>query len=265
LDVPTLGLFEARCLDKLGRLVEANERYLAVTRIQLDEKALEVHRTAQTEAATERAALQPRIPKLEIVVIQAPNAQLTLDGRPVPAALVGVTQPVDPGTHNVVAVARGKTMERRIEVKEGATARAEFDFTGSATTAPVLTQPPASGSVDAAQGAPERDKSTGQGQRTAGYIALGVGGVGLVVGGVVGVLALGKKGDLDDNCTDSKCGPDYHGDVDSYDTLRLLSTIGFGVGIAGAATGAVLLLTAPSESGVTASVSPSGIRVGGRF
>src|SRR4051812_30455373 len=33
---PTLGLYAARCLTKLGKVVEASERYLEVTRMQLD-------------------------------------------------------------------------------------------------------------------------------------------------------------------------------------------------------------------------------------
>ena len=47
---PTLGLRAARCLVKLGRLVEASERYLEVTRMHLDRSAPMVMRKAQVEA-----------------------------------------------------------------------------------------------------------------------------------------------------------------------------------------------------------------------
>src|SRR5262245_51329128 len=36
---PTLDLMAARCLVKMGRLVEASERYLDVTRMTVDDKA----------------------------------------------------------------------------------------------------------------------------------------------------------------------------------------------------------------------------------
>src|SRR5580700_919246 len=54
---PTLGLMAARCLEKLGRLVEASERYLAVTKVQLDPGAPASQAKAQVTAEQERAAL----------------------------------------------------------------------------------------------------------------------------------------------------------------------------------------------------------------
>src|SRR5688572_21387812 len=38
-NVPALNLYAARSLARLGRWVEANERYLAIGRIELDKKA----------------------------------------------------------------------------------------------------------------------------------------------------------------------------------------------------------------------------------
>jgi hypothetical protein len=63
---PTLGLYAARCLVKLGRTVEASERYLEVTRMELDRAALPVMRKAQADAVTEREKLLPSIPTLEV-------------------------------------------------------------------------------------------------------------------------------------------------------------------------------------------------------
>src|SRR5690242_19879515 len=63
---PTLGLYAARCLVKLDRLVEASERYLDVTRMQLDRNAAAIMRKAQADAVAEREKLLTRIPTLEI-------------------------------------------------------------------------------------------------------------------------------------------------------------------------------------------------------
>src|SRR5262249_13535117 len=70
---PTLDLWAARCLAKMGRLVEASERYLDVTRLTVDEKASAVLKEAVVAAAKERAALLSRIASIEIV-LEGPGA-----------------------------------------------------------------------------------------------------------------------------------------------------------------------------------------------
>src|SRR5678815_4075569 len=82
---PTLGVRAARCLEKLGRLVDAAERYQRVIGMTLDASWPEVHRQAQRDAVTERAALLPRIPSIEVVVEGArPGAsRVTVDGKEV--------------------------------------------------------------------------------------------------------------------------------------------------------------------------------------
>lgn len=65
---PTLGLMAARSLEKLGRFVEASERYLQVTRMEIDAKSSDIWKQAIVSAGKEREALQPRIPSIEIVV-----------------------------------------------------------------------------------------------------------------------------------------------------------------------------------------------------
>src|SRR5262245_11877298 len=57
LKVPTLELHAARCLAKMGRLVEASERYLDVSRMTVDDKASAVLKSAVVAAAKERDAV----------------------------------------------------------------------------------------------------------------------------------------------------------------------------------------------------------------
>ena len=79
-------------------------------------------------------------------------------------------------------------------------------------------------------------------QRTLGWVGLGVGGAGLVFGGVTGLVVLSKKSALeDDGCVDARCYSDQADDVDSYNSMRTLSTVGFAVGGLGVAAGAALL------------------------
>ena len=89
-----------------------------------------------------------------------------------------------------------------------------------------------------------------------GLAGLGLGAVGLGVGTVTGLMAVGKKSEL--TATDA-CGPDLncpvarHGDAESYNTLRHVSTVGFVAGGVFAAAGAVLFITANAGSAAKAS------------
>ena len=85
----------------------------------------------------------------------------------------------------------------------------------------------------------------------------------------VGALAAnGKKSDLEDNgCVDHHCYTDQSDDIDSYHSLRTLSTVGFIVGVVGTGAGLTLLLTAPKSSGpeLHGWVSPGLVGVRGRL
>jgi hypothetical protein len=81
---------------------------------------------------------------------------------------------------------------------------------------------------------------------TAAYVLLGVGGAGLALGGIFGLMAISKKGDLE--CPDQQCPPGDETDkLDSARTFATVSTIGFGVGLAGSAVGTILLLSGSSD------------------
>ncbi len=104
----------AAALDRLGRLVEASE--LARTVVREARPADPVRRLAENLL---RSA-SPRIGRLTIRVEgSARGAEVSVDGRGVPTARLGVAGPVDPGPH-VVAVRRGDREEsRRVQVGEG--------------------------------------------------------------------------------------------------------------------------------------------------
>ena len=76
-----------------------------------------------------------------------------------------------------------------------------------------------------------------------------MGGVGLVVGSVFGILALGTKSTLDSKCISKTCPPDQQSNIDSLSTKATVSTVGFGVGIAGVALGAIFLGLSQHNSG----------------
>lgn len=272
---PSLSLWAARSLVKLGRLVEANERYLAATRIKLDDQGLdkarlEVQQKAQADAAKERAELLPRIPKLTVKLKPAGStAKVTVDGRELPAALIGVPYPIDPGKHRVEL----GDASQEVILTEGEAKDVEFDAPPVDAVPPPAPTPGASAPAAASSAAPAAATSraapaadtSSEPSALPAYLALGIGGAGFIFGGVTGFIALQKKSDLDDNCPDGSCGPDFHADVDSYDSMKLLATIGLGVGVIGVASGVVLLISRSDDSEVHARVGLGSVGIEGHF
>lgn len=276
---PTLPLGLARAQAAGGKWVAAQETYNALlVKWGGDASLSPAFKSAVDAARAEREALQPRIPNVVITVSGAPAPKVTVDGIEVSSAALGFKRPVDPGTHAVKAEAEGHaTVEQTFTAKEGVTAEVKLTF-GAASGPAVVAAPPSGASSEpapppassepaAADGGAQQ--SAGSSRKTLAYVAFGVGAAGLVVGGVTGVMALGKKSDLDAACPAGRCPASAQGDVDSYSTLGTVSTIGFIAGGVGAAAGAVLWLTAPkassSQAGVWPVLGPTGVGAVGRF
>jgi hypothetical protein len=268
---PTIVVDHARALVGLGRLLEARERYQLVIREGVDAKAPPSWKQALADAEKEDAALDARFAWLIIRVDGPSNPNVTVDGVPVPVNALGARRAMDPGLRAVRVSASGYvSADQSVTLREGEERELAF----------VLKPPPSvelseGGSVvPSGPGAPaERTRP-----RWPMWAAFGAGGVGLVVGSVTGALAIGAHSDLKPQCnTARRCQPSsaeekrrMDGDVSRYRTLGTLSGVGFAVGVAGAATGVVLLLTGkpPAE---TASlpfvplVGPGTVGVEGRF
>lgn len=244
---PTLTLGLARTQAKLGKLVLAQESYNKIIREQSQTtNAPPAFKDALESAKAEVGAVSAKIASVVIHVDGPPNPVVTIDGQPVASAGLGLKRPVDPGSHVVKAEAPGyKAAETTFQVAESGSAEAKLKLEKAAEPAAAAGPAPAQDT-----GPKPIEAGTGgkSGNKTLAIAALGVGGAGLVFGSVTGVLALGKHGDLSDKCPDGRCPNDVSGDVDSYKTMGMLSTIGFIVGGVGLAAGAVLWFTAPKET-----------------
>jgi hypothetical protein len=85
---------------------------------------------------------------------------------------------------------------------------------------------------------------------------------------VAGIIALGKHSDLSKSCGGGSCGPSQQGELDSYHSVGLVSTIGFIVAGVGAAAGVTLLLVQPKGDSAPAAslvVGPGSLGAVGRF
>lgn len=118
---PTTLLHVAQCKIALGRLVEAAEDYRAIINVTMPKGSPAAFYDAQKGAGQELKDLEPRVPHTKVVVTpdKVPGLQVTIDGQPLNPALIGVTRPIDPGAHKVVATAPGyATAEQAFDVKE---------------------------------------------------------------------------------------------------------------------------------------------------
>jgi len=251
--VPSLGLWSARALRQLGLLVEAANRYLETASLQVPEGDYEIQKQAQADAKKELEALRPIIPTLMIQIKGAQPAEVnvTVDGVPLAASLLGEPRLVNPGLHKVEGTHGPVKKEANVMIAEGQKAPAVLDF----------------GPAAAAGGAAAAEDEGGSTQSTLGVVALVAGGAGIVVGAVTGGMALGKKDTIDSSpaCENERCSDKSL--VDSYNTLRTVSTIGFIAGGVLAAAGVTLLLTSGSSEKPQAGllIGPGSVSVRGTF
>ena len=255
LRVPSLGLWSARALVKVGKLVEASERYLNATRLDATKGDGAVQKRAQADAAKEQEALGPRIPALTLSIVGTVKSPLvTLDGTPVQPALFGVRQPSDPGKHQIEARDGNRVVRREVTLEESQRLAVALDFANATVEGPVeppaaVTAPP----VVAPISEPPADRAS-TGVPAGVWVGVAVAGAGLITGGVSAGLAVKKKSDL--GCPDDHCAPSQSSDVHSVNQLRTVSTIGFIVGGVGAGTAAVFWFARPKEAAQTGWVSP---------
>jgi hypothetical protein len=191
-DAPTHVLHIAQCQAKTGRLVEASETYEALTRRTLAPDAPEAFRQAQEQARQELPELRPRIPTLRVIVRPDPaqsqmkDLRVTVNGTQMPAELVGIARPINPGTYRVTAEATGWTAQGPAQTSLGEREAKSVEITmvqgGGAAVAPV--PPPYSGGqTPPPKEEPQKEKE--EGSSSIGLLA-GVRGGAFVPGGSIG-------------------------------------------------------------------------------
>jgi hypothetical protein len=229
---PNADLYVARCLQKLGRLPEAYEALRvtlrnATAKAATDPKYLKTRNTA----AADLAMLESKIAKLIIAVAMPPRGlTVTLDG-----AAVESGAPLVQVEHEAVVrlAAPGKRdVERRVVLKAGET-----------TTLSVVLEADAPGHVEpAAQASEGLVKTTGGGARIVGYVVLGLGAAGMATFAAAGVAANKRYDAVSQACGGKHCtNPVYTSQIDGGHTLDIVADVGLGVGLAGLASGALLV------------------------
>jgi hypothetical protein len=227
-------------------LVEAQENYNRIIREGVASNAPKSWSKALADANKEVQTLSSRIPWVTINVNGPASPEVVLDTTTVPSASLGVRRAVNPGEHTVKASGEGYLpATKTITLTEGQTLSVTLDLEKAPAPPPA-----APTEVAVAPPAPEAPKpATGGARKTIGFVALGVGGAGLIAGGITGLLAIQKRKDLvNHGCSDKTCPSDQTSALNSYHTVANISTAGFIVAGVGVVAGTILLLTLPKSS-----------------
>jgi hypothetical protein len=260
----TTGLELGRTHMQLGELIEARERFLETVKSPKKPGETSASQNARDEAQKLADSLATRIPSLVFKISGAKSAKVTLDGRELPGETLSSPRKVNPGKHTIVARAAGAPdLNVEINVEEKETREVPLAFATSSTTEPAA---PAAPTATPAPTPVVDTKPSSTSPLV--YVGFGVAGVGLIVGGVTGALAMSKASSLNDACTDGRCPPANHADVDAYHRLGTISTISFVAAGVGAAVGIYGVLSSPKKethAHITPFVGVGSIGVVGAF
>jgi hypothetical protein len=245
---PTLLLGLARSQVGSTKLVEAQENYNRIIREGVAANAPKSWSKAVDDANKEVGAISPRIPWVTITVLGPSSPEVVIDSMPVPHASLGVRRAINPGTHKVKVSAEGYLpQEKMIVLTEGQSLQVNLELEQAPQEAPLPEKKVAAAAVDTGT-----SSSSGEWRRTVAYVAFGVGGASLIVGGVAGGLAIAKHSQLADACPNPEfCDPSHQAAIDTYHRLGTIADVGFIVGGIGVAAGVVLLVTQPKETATT--------------
>jgi hypothetical protein len=254
LRAPSLGLWSARAFAKLGRVVEAAERYQEVIRLEVTSGDENVQRQAKAEAEAELAQLSPQIPNI-VVRLEGATAQevaIKVAGEVLASSLVDENRPVNPGSYVVEGTRGSQVIKVNVDVKLGETKQALLRF-------PPL--PAGERTTPAAAAAEPGGDVAAKPSNVVPWALIGAGAAVGIGGGALMIVQSQKAAD-----SRAQNDPQMYDDTKTPWTIGLVGVL---VGGAAAGTGAVLLGLNSSKShaaaGTWLSLSAQGVKVGGAF
>jgi len=253
---PAHLLYLGRALVHLGKYVAARETYLRLTREVLPPQAPAAAEHAKADGAKDLQALEPKMASLVITVRPASApVVLTMDGVAVPAAMIGIAIPADPGQHALAAKAEGyQPAEQTTTVSAGAQGAVTFDLQRAPASPSLPAMVPATPAQSVHDEA-EQGTSASRGSaplRIGGYASLVLAGAALGAGIILALESHDKVTDGDTLCPAGICKAASSQAIDSLNRDATL----FGE----LSTGAFILSGVATATGVTAIVLSHGAR-----
>jgi hypothetical protein len=227
----------AECEEQLGMFASARRDWWDLRRavLQTNEPKYDGW---DKDAERSHSALEQKVPKI-VVKLEGEDlarVKLVLDGKPLDPRLLGVEIERDLGAHTVEAFFDNVApILKKVTLAEGAR---------QVVTISIPKPQPVA--------APAPVKDTGRpALRTAGFISLGVGGLGLIATGVALGVRASALSSIESGCPSyetSPCPAGLKGDYDTGATASLLVNVFGGVAIAGLGAGAALLVLSGGSS-----------------
>jgi hypothetical protein len=232
---------KAACLDAASKgqrlrdvhkLVEAREQFRVCA-------AAQCPAVVQSDCANWLADVEKALPSVVLVAkngsgVDLVDVKVSVDGQPLVSKLDGQAVSMNAGPHMFhFEGADGTSVDQRMLVKEGEGNQAVAVVLGAAPAA----QPPSPGAASTSDFG-----GSSSPWKTVGWVLGGAGGVGLGVGAVFGVIAMGDKNAAHCNAN-NVCDP---GTVSGIKSGALISDLGWIAGGVLLASGAALVLFAPS-------------------
>jgi hypothetical protein len=270
---PTAGTVMnlANCREQLGQIASAWQRYReAIEKLPAEDERVGIARERS-------AALEPRLPKLSLTLAASapPETTVQRDEIAIGRGSFGVPLPVDPGAHTIVVRAPGR-IDRRYELSLAEREVRELELeTGESDPGTGVVTPPGEPRVDTGT-----ESAPSSSRRTIGFVVGGIGLAGIAVSLTAGAMALSKKSEVDEECTNNRCTAAGLDAGDSGKTLVTVSNVAFVAGAVGIGLGAYLILSSdstdertarrartPYRAALRAGVLPGGgsLRLEGRF
>ena len=224
----------ATCEEKVGRLASAWQHWKeAIDSLPANDDRI-------TFAGSRVEDLEKKLPRLQVTLLKgAPEgAKVFRDEIELGPAGQGAPLPVDPGPHTITVRMPGHfSKSTTVSVAIGEQAIVDV-------------QP---GAVDPSAGAAPVKAPT----KTIGWIVGGIGLAGVGTAAVSGMMLVGVKRTVSDNCNESKvCNQDGIDAASNGKKLLIVNTIGWAVGAVGLGVGAYLILSSP-KSQPAAVLAPS--------
>lgn len=240
---PNARLYVGYCYAGLERPADAYAAFeLAARGAGSDERYAET----RTAALSELSNLTLRISKLVVSPVeQPPGLVVKVDGVVLEPGAFDTHRVFPPGDHRVEATATGHDpIVRDVHVEGGETKTVTLFFPKNEAT-------PARPAVASA---PRND---GSALRTAGFVAAGVGGAGLITFVVGGLEAKKAHDSLEQACGAVPCSDTAHQrDVDRGKSWQTVANVGLVVGSIGVAASATLLYFGYRKGEANVSVTP---------
>jgi len=254
---PNSQLMLGRALMKVNRLMEAY-RSFQETVARATELAATQPKYQKTAESAKREMEDARLELAFVTVI--PGTEVSLGGRKLSAADWGKPQPMMPGKAKIeIVAADGRTREKTLRLDPGETKVLTADFTSASSH---MRRSKDDGKVEVEESGEEASGASSgplTSQRNLGYIAGGVGLVGIASFAGLALYANSTFGTPVNDCSASGCKRADVNNGESKGTLMGASYVMLGLGVVGLGLGAYLVLTDSPTTTTALNIGPGSV------